>query len=347
MAALPPRDAGQTELQAHLSGIDSLHGLPAALDGLFEWEMAAGYFAQGIFEANRMLKFPDTQSPVVFRTQINYSRLAYQLPAQAKAAGCPICFDQVASEAKPLLRVYEFKLGSQPMDFFIQLTPFPLRRGHYILIQKEHSPMRIGARAADELLDFVTRAPAFTACSNSDVRDAGVSILDHHHYQVFDDCPLPVMDAQALPGLVATCADGEMQLLDYPLTTMRVRGSRDHVLAASSALIDAWKSEAPGANTCNLTAQRVGAAYETYLFFRNPAFLTPPDLLRIKSEGVGVVETSGEGIYPPPVDDAGVEEIQRDGLTILRRILGGLDPIAGQDRPAFFERMRKAVAQAT
>ena len=77
----------------------------------------------------------------------------------------------------------------------------------------------------------------------------------------------------------------------------------------------------PGRNACNVTVRYNDAAFEACLFLRNPAFLTPPDLLRIKREAVGVVEAAGEGIYPPPQDDqidTLVRELQRDGLRIIK-----------------------------
>lgn len=340
-ASRPYGTETQEDIQRLLRREEEERGLSAALERLFTWSLEAGYFREGIFDGNDLFSFPDPATPYVLRTQINRARVGYQAPSQERP-GCPICFDQVASEAKPLLRAYEFPLGRAAVPFFAQLTPFPLRRRHYIVIQKEHAPMRVGEQSVDELLDFVERAPNFTACSNSDVRNAGVSILDHHHYQVFADFELPVMQALPAGGLEEALPGGRLALLDYPLTALRVRGGRAFVTRAASAVLAGWKSRAPGRNTCNLTARRAGADFELHLFFRNPAHLTPPDLLRIKSEGVGVVEASGEAIYPPP-DDAVLEEIRTNGRVIFRRILEGLNPLAPEERPAFFEEIRKWV----
>ena len=88
-----------------------------------------------------------------------------------------------------------------------------------------------------------------------------------------------------------------------------------------------------GGMTVRDASQRLTEAYARVL--RNPQVLTPPDLLRIKSEGVGGVEVSGEGIYPPP-DEATLAEVRRDGLTILPRILGGLNPVPRDGWPQLF-----------
>lgn len=336
----------QPQMQALLQDIERREGLPAALERLFSWCLGVGYFPEGIFESNLVLEFPDKQSPITYRTQINYSRLTYRAPQGARPTGCPICFDQVGSPQKPLLRVYEFQLGKAATPYFIQLTPFPLRRYHYILIQREHSPMRVDSKSVDELLDLVDRVPEFTACSNSDVRNAGVSILDHHHYQVFKQFQLPVMSAQAHEGLTLDAPQVKLELLDYPLATLRLRGAREAVWQKASAVIAGWKGLLPGENTCNLMACRKGEEFEFYLFFRNPAYLTPPDLLRIKSEGVGIVEACGEGIYPPPTGEHAEQrlaEIKSEGLTIIKRILGGLNPVPEPEREELFDLIRSWV----
>lgn len=332
---VPFASADQARVRDWLAVVETVDGLDAALEGLFRWSVASDYFAPGIFESNLVLKFPDTATPVVFRTQINYSRLAYAAPAGPRP-GCPICFSEVGSHFKPLLRAHEFLLGKARTPFFAQLTPFPLRARHFIVIEREHNPMRVGAQGLDELLDFVERAPSFTACSNSDVTNAGVSILGHHHYQVFGGSGLPVFDALPADGCEATAGDCSLALLDFPIATLRVAGPRAAVGTVAAAVVAWWKGQAPGMNTANLTVRRVRKGqFEAYLFFRNPAHLTPPDLLRIKSEGVGVVEVSGEGIYPPP-DEATLGEIRRDGLVILKRILSGLNPVERGEWPRFF-----------
>ncbi|MCX7018110.1 MAG: hypothetical protein NTY46_03745 [Candidatus Sumerlaeota bacterium] len=364
-ATTPPRSASQPDIQSWLDSVCSANGLDAALTGLFDWELKAGYFPQGIFDRNLLFEYPDTESPVTFRAQINHTRLGYKAPAEPDgvladrlmaysltgktACSCPLCAEHIGSPAKPFLRAYTFSLGAQDTPYFIQLTPFPLRRFHHILIQTEHAPMRSGGRCVDELLDFVTRAPRFTACSNSDVRDAGVSILGHHHYQVFRDFHLPVFDAAPSQHLAHEMSGGRIELLDYPLTTLRVRGTRSFVSDAGNKVIARWKTLSPGRNACNLTVRVIGDEHESHIFFRNPACLTPPDLLRIKSEAVGIVEAAGEGIYPPPPEhdkERFLEEIQINGLAILKRILSGLNPVPPSLRPEFFHDLRAVLNDA-
>ena len=199
--------------------------------------------------------------------------------------------------------------------------------------------MRVNGRTLDELLDFVERAPDFTACSNSDVAGAGVSILGHHHYQMFDRFQLPVTRAGAVDNMRAETNNAVLELLNYPLTTLRLRGERSSVFGEASRVLQNWKSLNPQQNTCNVIACRAGQDFELYLCFRNPRCQTPEDLRRIKSEGVGVVEAGGEGIYPPPPDDDVLQEIRTDGLRIIKRILDGLNAVEHEHWPVFFEQV--------
>ncbi len=349
----------QSDVQAFLDTLTCGGArLDSVLAALFAWELQADYWQSGLFDANLLLKFPaeENYAPVEFRTQINYSRLRYVAPPTSNKnikKVCPICFeDNVASDAKPLLRAYGFTLGKEvPTPYFAQATPFPLVRGHFIIIQEEHSPMRIDRRSIDELLDFIDRCPSFTACSNSDVVNAGVSIIGHHHYQVFSRrLFLPVMGAQNSPDTQRTIGGGRVSAaaLDYPLMTIRLKAAtadRKALLDAADGIITRWKALAPGMNTCNLTAWLVNhdVMYELYLFLRNPNHLTPDDLLRIKSEGVGVIEAAGEGIYPPPATDAGLTEIKQHGREILIRILEGLNPVAHGQRRAMFSSLTESL----
>jgi len=338
------RETGAAEVQKFLDSVAERGGaLDDVLSALFAWELQASYWPEGLFDANLCLRFPPSQDfPVEFRTQINYSRRNYVAPTDKRAPKtanpCPICYDgNVDSEHKPLLRAYKFMLGHErPVPYFAQATPFPLVRGHFIVIQQAHEPMHVNRSSLDELLDFVDKAPSFTACSNSDVLMAGVSILGHHHYQVFArQLMLPVM--QAPPVAEASCGGGKVHaaMLRYPLATMRLFANvsdRAQLLDIAAAIVDRWKTREAGRNTCNLMTRRWGTdGYELYLFFRNPSFLTPPDLLRIKSEGVGVVEAAGEGIYPPPISEEGLAEIRNHGREILIRILSGLNPIPSEE----------------
>jgi UDPglucose--hexose-1-phosphate uridylyltransferase len=333
---LPP-ETPQRLIQRRLGRVHRRRGLPAAMECLFAFELAAGYLTPEILEEVERLSFPDPESGLELRLQVNYARSRYGASRGGSggrtAGACQLCRRNVGAPGKERLRVYEFPLtpgreGGRP--FFLQLTPFPLYPFHFVLILSEHRPQLIDGRSIQDMLDFLRLAPGYTVCSNSDVEWAGSSILDHLHYQVFRSLRLPVMDARAVegvepPGLV-------LEALRYPLSALRIRGGQEQAVgAAVTHLVESWKSRDPGRNTVNLVLWREAATGE-YCFtvlLRNPDHRTPPELRPFKSEGVGVIEASGEAILPVPTGpeaEARWRRIRHDGLSIVRGIIEGNSP---------------------
>jgi UDPglucose--hexose-1-phosphate uridylyltransferase len=385
--SLPP-DTPQEQIQEHLEAVHRSDGLPAVLDGLFEFELAAGYITREKLEEVERLSFPDPETGVTFRIQVNYARSRYRPlsgsgdpagaagtagvnEAAAKGAAaerpdaarpdaarartqaervCLLCKDNVGRPGRESLRVYEFPLDDVGRRFFVQLTPFPLFPRHFVLITSEHRAQDIDRRTVPDMLAFLRQAPRYTVCSNSDVEWAGSSILDHSHFQVFDALKLPVMEAAADPRLVARVSGCALEGLRYPLSGIRLSAPEETPLREiGSALIERWKAEDPGRNTVNLVLCRFperARAYQLIVLLRNPDFRTPPSLRRFKSEGVGVIEASGEAILPVPEGEEAAElwrTIREDGLRIVTGIIRGNSPALPEERMrALLEATRRA-----
>ena len=293
-----------------------------------------------------------------FRIQVNFARSRYRPPAGGPAGdgpsarvqeprSCLLCKSNLGRPGKEALRIYEFPLGGGGPPFFLQLTPFPLFTHHFVLILSEHRPQCIDRRTVGDMIEFQNQAPGYTVCSNSDVQWAGSSILEHLHYQVFRDLHLPVMDARALPGCVARLEGCGIEALDYPMSAFRLSSREEGpVRELGSRLVELWKGRNPGRNTVNLVLFRAGQGdggqasvgeYRLILLLRNPDYRTPPELRRFKSEGVGVIEASGEAILPVPEGEEAEElwrRIRTEGLTIVKGILHGNSPGLGTEAMA-------------
>jgi hypothetical protein len=93
-----------------------------------------------------------------------------------------------------------------------------------------------------------------------------------------------------------------------------------------------WKSLDPGRNTVNLNLVRTAGprpGYQLVVLLRNPDYRTPERLRRFKSEGVGVVEASGEAILPSPRGPQAPEmwqEIRVRGLDLVKELIAGNSP---------------------
>ncbi|MEK6794370.1 MAG: DUF4922 domain-containing protein [Spirochaetota bacterium] len=343
----------QEEMQVYLSEVYRREGMRAALERLFEWELAVGYITRGKLEDNKRYGFHDSATGVTFRTQINYARDNYS-PAPMTGANvpklhCPICYENIGLPGKETLRVFRFPLNGR--EFFMQLTPFPLFKKHFVLISMEKTPMIMDRQSVEDLVAFVDDTPGYTGCSNSEIEWAGASVRVHHHYQIFDALSLPVMEAHTIPEYSLTHrengASADVALINFPIAVCRVTTqSRESFIDISSRIIDAWKKQVPGKNTCNITVRKFRNAYECHIIFRNPDHRTPSDLVKIKSEGVGIIEVAGEGIYPVPKGDDAAEKwrlIEEEGLTVIKAIIDGNNPVKRSGYGVLFDTIKAGV----
>ena len=295
---------------------------------------------------NPRFAFKDAETGVTFTAQINVARSRYSpkpLTGQnIPKLHCPICIENVGIPGKENLRVYEFTLGKRA--FFLQLTPFPLVTRHFVLVQRAPEPMCMSGQSVADLMGFIDRAPGYVGCSNSDVEWAGASILVHHHYQVFDSIHLPIMEASSLPRYQAQHAGVRYALLHYPIATVLLE-SKDsaNLINAATAIIATWKAQDLGRNTCNLVVLKKNQCYQVYVIFRNPDHRTSAQWQPIKSEGVGVIEVAGEGIYPVPSDPSLLQQIEQDGLSVIKGIIMDNNPVPAVGLGALFLVIEQAI----
>lgn len=339
----------QTQMQSYLEQIQEEKGLTEALEALYDWSKQSGYLHGGLFNENVHYSYKDKATGVTFRTQINYARSKYSAaPGSAKAKKarhCPICFENIGGPGKELLRAFSFDLG-HGRHFFAQLTPFPLYPYHFVVIDHDPHPMILSTQSIKDMTAFVELAPEYVACSNSDVEWAGASILVHHHYQMFKGLELPIMQA-AWHGdfFNRTNVKGYTfcwGFLNYPIATLKIRcRDKNAFIAAAGELIKCWKNQVPGKNTMNLVVHLDKDRYWVgYLILRNPDHRTPKSLSHIKTEGVGIIEVAGEGIYPVPQGgkaEAIQKQIKDEGLTVINSLIKGNNPLPKKGWPEQFK----------
>ena len=85
----------------------------------------------------------------------------------------------------------------------------------------------------------------------------------------------------------------------------------------------------PGRNTVNLNLIRKAGGFLLTVLLRNPDFRTHERLRRFKSEGVGVIEASGEAILPVPKGPEAEEmwrTIRGDGLSLTKQLIESNSP---------------------
>ncbi|MEQ8821130.1 MAG: hypothetical protein RLY93_12885 [Sumerlaeia bacterium] len=324
--ALPDAMLDQDEVQKRLDALTSQTGeLSGALDALEAWSQRQGYFAH-LTRPNLYLQERDDEYGVTFRLQVNYSRLGYR-PADRMEdqPENPLCWENVASPWKPLLRAFEFE--SAGVRYFAHATPFPLHKGHFVMNVRDAEPMRMDERSLREMAGFLARAPRWLAASNSDVAWAGASVLAHQHLQLFRKLSLPVETARE--AALQHHHGCTVEWLHWPCPVARLRGAQENVIVTGGELIRRWKATDPGQATCNLLLRADGHSATAHVFLRHPDFRTPDSLRFIKSEGVGIIEVAGEIIVPPQERLSLTENrnfFRTRLLEIARGIIGGNGP---------------------
>jgi len=137
------------------------------------------------------------------------------------------------------------------------------------------------------------------------------------------------MQAAVYKDCLAEQDNTTIALLNFPIACLKITSADEKAFTAKMGeLIMRWKNRQPGANTCNLIITKDKQnIYNGYIIYRNPDHRTPAELTEIKSEGVGIIEVAGEGIYPVPANDQLMHKIKNNGLDIIKGIIAGNNPI--------------------
>lgn len=221
---------------------------------------------------------------------------------------------RVNHPARQNLRLIPLRLNSE--DWFLQYSPYEYYNEHCIVLKAEHEPMQVSADTFKRLLDFVQFVPHYFVGSNADLPIVGGSILSHEHFQG-GHYRFAMQDA-AVWQRYDFAHNVELQLLDWPLSVMRLRSSNaDDLLQPAHQILNAWRNYSDGEihaftndtphNTITLIARQVDGVFELDMVLRNnrtddahPYGIFHPHegLHHIKKENIGLIEVMGLAILP-------------------------------------------------
>lgn len=208
--------------------------------------------------------------------------------------------------------------------WYLQYSPYVYYNEHCIVLNAEHTPMRINAATFRRLLGFTEQFPHYFLGSNADLPIVGGSILSHDHFQgghyTFAMEKAPVETPVSFPGF----ADISAGIVKWPMSVLRLTGSDPQRLCLlADKLLAAWRgytdeaamifAETDGVphNTITPIARRRGEAFELDLVLRNnltteehPLGLYHPHerLHHIKKENIGLIEVMGLAVLPSRLD---------------------------------------------
>lgn len=153
-------------------------------DQLSVWQLASSNF--------RALKTAPSREVDVFRLKcrIQYnprrviSSTADTSPAAIASRKCFLCADNRPKE--------QFHLGFEGRkgrNYHIQINPYPIFRGHLVIVRDEHIPQEIWHHFPD-MLDFAARYKDYLVFYNGP--SSGASAPDHLHFQAIPKHNLPL-----------------------------------------------------------------------------------------------------------------------------------------------------------
>ncbi len=226
----------------------------------------------------------------------------------------------------------------------LQYSPYVYYNEHCILLNNQHTPMKINGATFEKLLDFVEQFPHYTAGSNADLPIVGGSILSHDHFQ--GGCYEFPMARAEIEQEVHFSAYPTVRagIVRWPLSVLRLNSTdRTALTALAQKILAAWRgytdeeafvfAETDGEphNTITPIARMREGAYELDLVLRNN--ITTPEhpmgvyhphveLHHIKKENIGLIEVMGLAVLPARLKD----ELQQ----LADQLVRGEDPAANE-----------------
>lgn len=214
-------------------------------------------------------------------------------------------------------RVIPVKLAGE--DWFLQYSPYVYYPEHCIVFKKDHEPMNIHEKTFERLLDFVDQFPHYFIGSNADLPIVGGSILGHDHFQG-GKYTFAMEEADIEQEFrISDFTDLEAGVLKWPMSVIRLRGTKDDVFHGAVHIWKSWKTygdleadilafsgDVPH-NTITPIARKKGDRYEMDLVLRNnrtsceyPDGIFHPheSVHHIKKENIGLIEVMGLAVLP-------------------------------------------------
>jgi len=305
--------------------IASDKGLAGAFDWFCQQQVAEGYVDPEKLKINTLFSQHSNAYDLDFKILINRVRDAYASQVvgnddKPKKKYCPLCvkyIDDLGQNKKQIIYLDINKRG-----YVLSLTPFPSFKKHLVLSLKEHQPMFMNNNTIADLVNLQSRlGDGYSIVSNSDNPKTGASIVEHHHVQVLDQRHFPVADAKIIHQKKVN--NVLIEQLNFPATVIRLSSaSAQDLIQEAQSFLSYWRS-IDSANTCNLWLRKTNHTYDIYFILRNPSYETDPSLFRYKTEGVGIIEMCGFGIFPTPKADTDIilNELQDNVAPLIIMLL--------------------------
>ena len=237
---------------------------------------------------------------------------------------CALCHEnegyagRLNAAARQNHRIIPISLDGE--KWYLQYSPYVYYNEHCILLNGEHTPMKINRSTFKKLLEFVSIFPHYFIGSNADLPIVGGSILTHDHFQggcyTFPMERAPIERDISFVGYESVSAG----IVNWPLSAIRLRAAdKDVLVELADKILLKWReytdedafvfayTDGEAHNTITPIARRRDGDYELDLVLRNnittdehPMGLYHPheELHHIKKENIGLIEVMGLAVLP-------------------------------------------------
>ena len=205
-------------------------------------------------------------------------------------------------------------------EWFLQYSPYVYYNEHCIVLNSQHTPMKIEPATFAKLFSFVEQFPHYFLGSNADLPIVGGSILTHDHFQG-GNYEFAMAKAEIeTPLFFEGFSDINAGIVKWPMSVIRlISGSSDRIVQLSSKILAAWRkytdesafvfAETDGTphNTITPIARKRNGKFEMDLVLRNNittpehplgVFHPHSELHHIKKENIGLIEVMGLAVLP-------------------------------------------------
>ncbi|PKK40126.1 Galactose-1-phosphate uridylyltransferase [Clostridiaceae bacterium JG1575] len=311
-------------VQERFTHLQETEGIAAALQWFYGMNVTDQYIKTQRIAQNKTWTHPTAFGDLqVTLNRSKPEKTPEEIKAAAKASSdypaCMLCEENVGlcgegHAPRRHHRILRQSLAGEP--WFFQYSPYAYFPEHCIVFSKTHRPMKITAHTLAVLLAFTDAMPDYFIASNADLPIVGGSILSHDHFQggrtVF-----PVEHAQK--EALFQEPDGRISLVNWPVTTLCLEGSRSFIEHYASKILGCWRGYSDPSqgvlaqtmdtphNTVNFHVRKKGESYQVLILLRNnrtdaehPSgiFHTRARHQVIKKENIGIIEALGLAIFP-------------------------------------------------
>ncbi|MCR4924876.1 MAG: UDP-glucose--hexose-1-phosphate uridylyltransferase [Clostridiales bacterium] len=267
---------------------------------------------------------------------------AAKLQKQSGYPKCLLCVENVGYEGNvshpPRANHRTIPLTLDSECWHLQYSPYVYYNEHCIVLDSQHTPMKLTKSTFKKLLDFVTMFPHYFVGSNADLPIVGGSILTHNHFQG-GNAQFPMALCHARKKVeIKGFEDVDAEIVDWALSTIRIRSeNKERLVELADKILNSWRnyddeeneiisySENEPHNTITPIARKRGEAFELDLILRNnrtsiehPLGIFHPhkEYHHIKKENIGLIEAMGLAVLPPRL----VNEFNLDDESVRNEI---------------------------